>query len=57
MMPLTLISFHKNHFKWVKQVSKMSNESQKLDTQPKLDLGFKEGQTITLSNRNIATKR
>lgn len=28
-----------------------------MDTRPKLDLGFKEGQTITLSIGNITTKK
>uniref|UniRef100_A0A673TS02 Adaptin ear-binding coat-associated protein 1 n=2 Tax=Suricata suricatta TaxID=37032 RepID=A0A673TS02_SURSU len=46
-----------DHFKWVKQESEISKESQELDTRPKLDLGFKEGQTIKLSIGNITTKK
>ncbi|KAK6477318.1 adaptin ear-binding coat-associated protein 1-like isoform X1 [Huso huso] len=38
-----------DHFKWVKQENEISKESQNKDTGPKLDLGFKEGQTITLN--------
>jgi len=38
-----------DHFKWVKQESEISKESQDMDNRPKLDLGFKEGQTIKLS--------
>eukprot|EP00069_Balaena_mysticetus_P006027 bmy_18379T0 len=37
-----------DHFKWVKQESEISKESQEMDNRPKLDLGFKEGQTIKL---------
>ncbi|XP_030640319.1 adaptin ear-binding coat-associated protein 1-like [Chanos chanos] len=36
-----------DHFKWVKQDSEMSKQD--LGSGPKLDLGFKEGQTITLN--------
>ncbi|XP_069890031.1 adaptin ear-binding coat-associated protein 1 isoform X1 [Dipodomys merriami] len=46
-----------DHFKWVKQESEISKESQAVDSRPKLDLGFKEGQTIKLSIGNITTKR
>uniref|UniRef100_A0A9L0T8Y9 Adaptin ear-binding coat-associated protein 1 n=1 Tax=Equus caballus TaxID=9796 RepID=A0A9L0T8Y9_HORSE len=46
-----------DHFKWVKQESEISKECQEMDTRPKLDLGFKEGQTITLSIGNITTKK
>ncbi|KAF6120595.1 NECAP endocytosis associated 1 [Phyllostomus discolor] len=42
---------------WVKQESEISKESQEMDTRPKLDLGFKEGQTIKLSIGNITTKK
>lgn len=35
--------------RWVKQESEISKESQDMDSRPKLDLGFKEGQTIKLS--------
>ncbi|KAG9355798.1 hypothetical protein JZ751_000640 [Albula glossodonta] len=38
-----------DHFKWVKQENEISKHSQLPDTGPKLDLGFKEGQTITLN--------
>ncbi|XP_038134049.1 adaptin ear-binding coat-associated protein 1-like, partial [Cyprinodon tularosa] len=38
-----------DHFKWVKQESEISKNSQLGNIQPKLDLGFKEGQTITLN--------
>ncbi|XP_046312308.1 LOW QUALITY PROTEIN: adaptin ear-binding coat-associated protein 1-like [Marmota monax] len=46
-----------DHFKWVKQESEISKESQEMDTRPKLDLSFKEGQTIKLSIGNITTKK
>ncbi|RXM34027.1 Adaptin ear-binding coat-associated protein 1 [Acipenser ruthenus] len=36
-------------YRWVKQENEISKESQNKDTGPKLDLGFKEGQTITLN--------
>lgn len=36
-------------FRWVKQETEISRESQEADTRPKLDLGFKEGQTIKLN--------
>ncbi|XP_051729734.1 adaptin ear-binding coat-associated protein 1 [Ctenopharyngodon idella] len=38
-----------DHFKWVKQENELSKSSQTADSGPKLDLGFKEGQTITLN--------
>ncbi|XP_029593544.1 adaptin ear-binding coat-associated protein 1 [Salmo trutta] len=38
-----------DHFKWVKQELEISKQSQTPDSTPKLDLGFKEGQTITLN--------
>lgn len=37
------------HFKYLKQEQKFEEESKKLDSGPKLDLGFKEGQTITIN--------
>ncbi|XP_029436893.1 adaptin ear-binding coat-associated protein 1 isoform X1 [Rhinatrema bivittatum] len=43
-----------DHFKWVRQESDLSKESQETDNRPKLDLGFKEGQTIKL---NIGIKK
>ncbi|KAL6032301.1 hypothetical protein STEG23_013527, partial [Scotinomys teguina] len=46
-----------DHFKWVKQETEISKESQEMDNRPKLDLGFKEGQTIKLSIGNITTKK
>ncbi|KFP80034.1 Adaptin ear-binding coat-associated protein 1, partial [Acanthisitta chloris] len=46
-----------DHFKWVKQETEISKESQEADTRPKLDLGFKEGQTIKLNIGNMATKK
>ncbi|XP_071761136.1 adaptin ear-binding coat-associated protein 1-like [Centroberyx gerrardi] len=36
-----------DHFKWVKQDDEISKQAP--DSTPKLDLGFKEGQTITLN--------
>ncbi|XP_062848616.1 adaptin ear-binding coat-associated protein 1 [Trichomycterus rosablanca] len=38
-----------DHFKWVKQDDEFSKQAQTPDLGPKLDLGFKEGQTITLN--------
>ncbi|KAG8135019.1 putative Adaptin ear-binding coat-associated protein [Naja naja] len=46
-----------DHFKWVKQETEISRESQELDSRPKLDLGFKEGQTIKLNIGNMPTKK
>nr|XP_060633970.1 adaptin ear-binding coat-associated protein 1 isoform X1 [Anolis sagrei ordinatus] len=46
-----------DHFKWVKQESEISKESQETDNRPKLDLGFKEGQTIKLNIGNMPSKR
>ncbi|KAM6440463.1 adaptin ear-binding coat-associated protein 1-like isoform 2-T2 [Liasis olivaceus] len=46
-----------DHFKWVKQETEISKESQELDSRPKLDLGFKEGQTIKLNIGNMPTKK
>nr|XP_044996510.1 adaptin ear-binding coat-associated protein 1-like [Jaculus jaculus]XP_044996511.1 adaptin ear-binding coat-associated protein 1-like [Jaculus jaculus]XP_044996512.1 adaptin ear-binding coat-associated protein 1-like [Jaculus jaculus]XP_044996513.1 adaptin ear-binding coat-associated protein 1-like [Jaculus jaculus]XP_044996514.1 adaptin ear-binding coat-associated protein 1-like [Jaculus jaculus] len=46
-----------DHFKWVKEESEISKESQDMDNCPKLDLGFKEGKTIKLSIGNITTKK
>lgn len=40
-------------FRWVKQDNELSKQAQTPDLGPKLDLGFKEGQTITL---NIGVK-
>uniref|UniRef100_A0A5F8HEP4 NECAP endocytosis associated 1 n=1 Tax=Monodelphis domestica TaxID=13616 RepID=A0A5F8HEP4_MONDO len=44
-------------YRWVKQESEITKESQEMDSRPKLDLGFKEGQTIKLSIGNITTKK
>uniref|UniRef100_A0A6I8NKK0 NECAP endocytosis associated 1 n=1 Tax=Ornithorhynchus anatinus TaxID=9258 RepID=A0A6I8NKK0_ORNAN len=44
-------------YRWVKQESEISREAEKPDTHPKLDLGFKEGETIKLSIGNITTKK
>ncbi|KAK2844709.1 hypothetical protein Q5P01_011368 [Channa striata] len=38
-----------DHFKWVKQENEITKQAQAPDLTPKLDLGFKEGQTITLN--------
>uniref|UniRef100_A0A4W5RJI4 Adaptin ear-binding coat-associated protein 1 n=1 Tax=Hucho hucho TaxID=62062 RepID=A0A4W5RJI4_9TELE len=38
-----------DHFKWVKQENEISKNPQGAALGPKLDLGFKEGQTITLN--------
>ncbi|XP_041649461.1 adaptin ear-binding coat-associated protein 1-like isoform X2 [Cheilinus undulatus] len=38
-----------DHFKWVKQENEFKKQAQAPDNTPKLDLGFKEGQTITLN--------
>ncbi|XP_026555804.1 adaptin ear-binding coat-associated protein 1 [Pseudonaja textilis] len=46
-----------DHFKWVKQETEISQESQESDSRPKLDLGFKEGQTIKLNIGNMPTKK
>ncbi|XP_049473949.1 adaptin ear-binding coat-associated protein 2 isoform X3 [Panthera uncia] len=43
-----------DHFKWVKQQCEFAKQAQNPDLGPKLDLGFKEGQTIKL---NIATRK
>lgn len=40
--------------RWVKQENELSKTAQLGDSGPKLDLGFKEGQTITL---NIGVKK
>ncbi|RUS72621.1 hypothetical protein EGW08_019619 [Elysia chlorotica] len=38
-----------DHFKWIKQEAEEAKNAGKFDAGPKLDLGFKEGQTITLN--------
>ncbi|KAM6434735.1 adaptin ear-binding coat-associated protein 2 isoform 1-T1 [Liasis olivaceus] len=45
-----------DHFKWVKQQDELAKEAQNPVQGPKLDLGFKEGQTIKLSIANVKKK-
>ncbi|XP_074831908.1 adaptin ear-binding coat-associated protein 2 [Carettochelys insculpta] len=45
-----------DHFKWVKQQSELAKQAQNPDLGPKLDLGFKEGQTIKLNIANMKKK-
>ncbi|CAI9605530.1 unnamed protein product [Staurois parvus] len=45
-----------DHFKWVKQQSEFAKQAQNPDPGPKLDLGFKEGQTIKINIANIKKK-
>ncbi|XP_053307923.1 adaptin ear-binding coat-associated protein 2 [Spea bombifrons] len=45
-----------DHFKWVKQQTEFAKQAQNPDSGPKLDLGFKEGQTIKLNIANIKKK-
>ncbi|KFP82451.1 Adaptin ear-binding coat-associated protein 2, partial [Acanthisitta chloris] len=45
-----------DHFKWVKQQSELAHQAQNPDQGPKLDLGFKEGQTIKLNIANMKKK-
>ncbi|XP_063072436.1 adaptin ear-binding coat-associated protein 2 isoform X2 [Engraulis encrasicolus] len=45
-----------DHFKWVKQESELAKQEANQSTVPKLDLGFKEGQTIKISIGNIKKK-
>ncbi|XP_077168581.1 adaptin ear-binding coat-associated protein 2 isoform X3 [Paroedura picta] len=45
-----------DHFKWVKQQSELARQAQNPQQAPKLDLGFKEGQTIKLSIANMKKK-
>ncbi|XP_053546235.1 adaptin ear-binding coat-associated protein 2 [Bombina bombina] len=45
-----------DHFKWVKQQTEFAKQSQNPDPGPKLDLGFKEGQTIKINIANIKKK-
>ncbi|ETE60093.1 Adaptin ear-binding coat-associated protein 2, partial [Ophiophagus hannah] len=45
-----------DHFKWVKQQDELAKEAQNPTQGPKLDLGFKEGQTIKLSIANMKKK-
>ncbi|TFK13844.1 transcription factor HIVEP3 [Platysternon megacephalum] len=45
-----------DHFKWVKQQSEFAKQALNPDQGPKLDLGFKEGQTIKLNIANMKKK-
>ncbi|NXO95601.1 NECP2 protein, partial [Certhia brachydactyla] len=45
-----------DHFKWVRQQSELAQQAQDLERGPKLDLGFKEGQTIKLNIANMKKK-
>ncbi|XP_048375182.1 adaptin ear-binding coat-associated protein 2 [Sphaerodactylus townsendi] len=45
-----------DHFKWVKQQSELAKQAQSPEQGPKLDLGFKEGQTIKLNIANMKKK-
>ncbi|XP_055979130.1 adaptin ear-binding coat-associated protein 2 [Sorex fumeus] len=45
-----------DHFKWVKQQCEFEKQAQNPDQIPKLDLGFKEGQTIKLNIANMKKK-
>uniref|UniRef100_A0A8C0I985 NECAP endocytosis associated 2 n=1 Tax=Bubo bubo TaxID=30461 RepID=A0A8C0I985_BUBBB len=45
-----------DHFKWVRQQSELAKQAENPDQGPKLDLGFKEGQTIKLNIANMKKK-
>lgn len=45
-----------DHFKWVRQQNELAKQAQNPNQGPKLDLGFKEGQTITLNIANMKKK-
>ncbi|XP_060766847.1 adaptin ear-binding coat-associated protein 2 [Neoarius graeffei] len=45
-----------DHFKWVKQEGELARQEANQSTAPKLDLGFKEGQTIKISLGNMKKK-
>lgn len=45
-----------DHFKWVRQQNELAKQSENPDQAPKLDLGFKEGQTIKLNIANMKKK-
>ncbi|XP_066493884.1 adaptin ear-binding coat-associated protein 2 [Tiliqua scincoides] len=45
-----------DHFKWVKQQSELAKQAQNPNQGSKLDLGFKEGQTIKLNIANMKKK-
>ncbi|NWY35275.1 NECP2 protein, partial [Pheucticus melanocephalus] len=42
--------------RWVRQQSELARQAQDLEQGPKLDLGFKEGQTIKLNIANMKKK-
>ncbi|NXC99718.1 NECP2 protein, partial [Certhia familiaris] len=42
--------------RWVRQQSELAQQAQDLERGPKLDLGFKEGQTIKLNIANMKKK-
>ncbi|KAG7477581.1 hypothetical protein MATL_G00071290 [Megalops atlanticus] len=45
-----------DHFKWVRQESELAKQEANPSAAPKLDLGFKEGQTIKINIGNIKKK-
>ncbi|KAL4658522.1 adaptin ear-binding coat-associated protein 2-like [Arapaima gigas] len=45
-----------DHFKWVRQESELAKQEAAQSVAPKLDLGFKEGQTIKINIGNIKKK-
>ncbi|XP_059399616.1 adaptin ear-binding coat-associated protein 2 [Carassius carassius] len=45
-----------DHFKWVKQESELARQEAAQVSAPKLDLGFKEGQTIKINIGNMKKK-
>lgn len=45
-----------DHFKWVKQEGELAKQEANQSAVPKLDLGFKEGQTIKISLGNLKKK-
>uniref|UniRef100_A0A8C6B7T2 NECAP endocytosis associated 2 n=1 Tax=Monodon monoceros TaxID=40151 RepID=A0A8C6B7T2_MONMO len=45
-----------DHFKWVKQQCEFAKQAENPDQGPKLDLSFKEGQTIKLNIANMKKK-
>ncbi|XP_010116845.1 PREDICTED: LOW QUALITY PROTEIN: adaptin ear-binding coat-associated protein 2, partial [Chlamydotis macqueenii] len=45
-----------DHFKWVRQQSELARQAENPHQGPKLDLGFKEGQTIKLNIANMKKK-
>ncbi|KAM9270280.1 adaptin ear-binding coat-associated protein 2 isoform 3-T4 [Morus bassanus] len=45
-----------DHFKWVRQQSELAKQAENPDQGPKLDLSFKEGQTIKLNIANMKKK-